>query len=415
MHPPTKILIVGGGFGGVYSLKNLHKIFCNDSGVSISLIAEKNYFLFTPLLHEVATGSINPENIVEPIRKVLGCCLDSFHLGRADKISLERRTVETAGKEISYDYLILAPGAQTNFYGIPGAEKYSFALKSLQDAIKIKNQCIRQMELALHIKDRAERKKKLAFVIVGGGSTGVEMTAELEEFIKETFSHYYPAEVIEDVSVTLIQKGPELMPQFGQKLRDKSLNVLQKKGVSVLLNTEVKEVSPSQISLSHGKNIDTETVIWVAGIKPADLQFEKTIPRSASGQIIVNEYLQLTDHREVFVIGDVAFAKSMSGNTPLPALAQVATKQAAAVAKNIKLLIKNRELKPFTYRSSGTLISLGQWMAAGQIFNFTFSGHIAWFIWRTVYLFKLISWEKKVKVAIDWTTNLFLPRDISEF
>lgn len=412
MSSPIRILIIGNGFGGIYALKNLHKLFCNDKRIKISLVGEKNYFLFTPLLHEVATGGINPENIIEPIHKVLGCCIDKFYLGKAEQIFLADRTVEVQGEKLSYDYLILAPGAQTNFYNIPGAEKYSLPLKSLSDAIRIKNHSILQIENASRTEDRTERKKKLAFVVVGGGATGVELAAELEEFIKGTFPRYYSRDVIEDISITLIQKDPELLPQFGQKLRKKSLEVLQKKGISVLLNTEVKEISASQILLSNGKSIFTETVIWVAGIKPADLKFDKIIPKTLDGKLIVNEYLQLEER--VFAIGDVAYLRSKDENAPLPALAQVATKQAKTLAENIKLLIDGGELKPFIYKSSGSLISLGQWMAIGEVFGIVFWGRTAWFVWRTVYLFKLISWEKKIQVALDWTIDLFLPRDISQ-
>ncbi|MBI5139676.1 NAD(P)/FAD-dependent oxidoreductase [Candidatus Nomurabacteria bacterium] len=409
-----KIVIVGGGFGGVYTLKNLHKTFCGNRKVKIYLVSEKNYFLFTPLLHEVATGAINPENIVEPIRKVLGCCLAKFYLGKVKKIHLADKAIEVGEDKIPYDYLVLAPGAETNFYNIPGAEKYSFPLKSLEHAVKIKNHSILQIEKATHIKDRTERKKKLAFVVVGGGATGVEFATELEEFIKETFVHYYPREVIEDVSITLVQKNKDLLPQFDPKLRQKSLEVIKKKGVSVLLDTKVEEVKESEIILNNGSKIDTETVIWVAGIKPVGIEFDKTVEKSADGKIMVNEFLQMEESPEIFVVGDNAKIIYKDKNVSPPALAQVVIKQASVVASNIKLSIENKTLSPFIYKSSGSLVSLGQWMAIGEVAHFIFSGKTTWWLWRTVYLFKLLSWKKKVKVAIDWTINIFLPRDISQ-
>ena len=416
MAQKIKILIIGNGFGGVYALKNLHKIFHNGSEAShieLSLVGEKNYFLFTPLLHEVATGGINPQNIIEPIRKVLGCCLHNFYLGRAEFINTRDHTVKVGNTLLSYDYLILAPGAQTNFYGIAQAEKYSFPLKSIEDAIKIKNHCIILMERASHVADSKERKKMLKFVVVGGGATGVELAAELQELIKENFSRYYLSEIIKDASVILIEKGSELMSQFGIKIRKKSLDVLRKKGIEVKFNTTVKEVDPSSLIFTDGTSISTETIIWVAGIKPAGLEFSEAVSKSPTGRLIVNEYLQLENHKEIFAIGDVSAFKHK--NIFLPLLAQVAQKEAGHVAKNIQLLIKGSAAKPFSYCHSGNLVSLGRWMAVGEIFNFTFSGHFTWWLWRTVYLFKLISFRKKFEVAIDWTINIFSARDISQF
>jgi NADH dehydrogenase len=413
--PQIKILIIGNGFGGVYALRNLHKLFHNDKKgrkIEITLVGEKNYFLFTPLLPEVATGGINPGNIIEPIRMVLGCCVDKFYLGKAEILNLKNHTVKVENNLIPYDYLIIAPGAETNFYNIPGAQEYSFKLKSVEDAVKIKNHCITQIERAMQTEDKAERKKMLKFVVVGGGATGVEMAGELKELVKESFSRYYPKDVIDDISIILIQRGPELVPQFGPKISGKSLEVLRAKGVLVMLDSAVKEVSSSYIILEGDIKIFTEMVIWVAGIKPTKLDFDATVIESPDGRLIVNEYLQLESYREVFAIGDIAFFKQQ--NIALPALAQVAEKQSRAVAKNIQLLIADGKPEKFFYKSSGKLLSLGRWMAIGEIFNITFSGYFTWLLWRIVYLSKLISWRKKARVLLNWVMNAFSPKDISQ-
>jgi NADH dehydrogenase len=411
MSKKTKILIIGNGFGGVYALKNLHKFLRGNKNIELSMIGEKNYFLFTPLLHEVATGGINGNNIIEPISKIWGRYLNNFYLGKAEEINLQNKTVLINDNTVSYDYLIIAPGSETNFFNTPGADKYAFTLKSIDDAIRIKNHCINQVERASHIKDTEERKKMLRFVVVGGGPTGVELVAEMEELVKETFSHYYQPEIIKDVSIMLIQKGPNLVPQFGEKIRQKSLKVLQKKGIEVMLNSAVKKISSSYIIINDDEKVFTETVIWVGGIKPRLLNFNKPVEQSPDGKLVVNEYLQLKNHQEVFAIGDVAMFKDK--NIILPALAQVAEKESMNVAKNIKNLISKDPLETFSYHNSGNLMSLGKWMAVGEIGDFSFSGHIAWWFWRTVYLSKLISFKKKVRVAVDWTMNLFSPRDIS--
>ncbi len=409
-----RITIVGGGFGGVYVLKKLHKIFHQDRRVEITLISEKNYFLFTPLLHEVATGSINPINIIEPIRKILGCCLHTFHVGKVTKVNLDRHTLDTTAGSWTYDYLILAPGAETNFYDILGSKENSFTLKSLEDAIKLKNHCINIIDQASFIIDETERKKMLQFVVIGGGPTGVELASELEEFLKETFSHYYPKKIINDISIVIVQRSKEILSQFPKPLQEKSLKIIEKKGVKVLLNSVVKKVTADTVELEDGRILETKTVVWVAGVKPSEILFEEMVALEPNGKMKVNEYLQLEKYPFVYAIGDIAGAKNKDG-TFIPMLAQVAIGEAETVAGNIKNQIDEQALKSFTYHSNGVLVSLGKWMAVGQIFNFNLSGHFAWWVWRTIYLSKLISWHKKVKVAVDWTINLFSSRDISQF
>ncbi len=217
MTKTIKILIIGNGFGGMYSLKNIYKQLRDHQNIELSMIGEKNYFLFTPLLHEVATGGINPLNIIEPIRKVLGCYLNNFYLGKAEEINLQNKTVMVDKVLIPYDYLVIAPGSETNFFNTPGTEKYTFTLKSINDAIRIKNHSIMQMERASHIKDSKERKKMLRFLIVGGGPTGVELAAEMEELVRETFSHYYRKEIVDDVSIVLVQGGERISASVWKK------------------------------------------------------------------------------------------------------------------------------------------------------------------------------------------------------
>jgi NADH dehydrogenase len=414
MTDPLKILIIGNGFGGIYTLKKLHKLFRYNKNIKFSMVGERNYFLFTPLLHEVATGSLNPNNIIEPIRQVLGCFLDEFYLGKVDSVNLENKTVRIDNLNIPYDYLVLALGSTTNFYDTLGAEKYSFPLKNIEDAVRIKNHCISQMEKASHEKNRTEMQKMLRFVIVGGGPTGVELVAELQELISESFSSYYPCDILKDVSIILVQRDKELVPQFNSKIKQKSLAVLKKKGIEVMLESVVKEVGDSYVLINEGTKILTETVIWVAGIKSAEIKFEESVEKSLDGRLLVNEFLQLVNHTEVFAIGDIAAFKDNKTGRYLPALAQIAEKEAKTVAKNIKLLSVNKSLEKFSYKNSGTLISLGKWMATGEIGGITFSGHFAWWLWRTIYLAKFLSWRKKIRVAIDWTVNAFSPRDISQ-
>lgn len=415
MSEKKRIVILGAGFGGVYTYKHLHKVFHHDKNVELVMVSRTNYFLFTPLLHEVATGSISAENIVEPIRKVLGCCLADLHATEVESISLEEKYVETLQGRIDYDYLVIGLGSTTNFFGVPGAEENCLTLKNLEDAQQIKNRCIDMCEQALQIDDPELRKKMLRLVVIGGGATGVELAAELIEFFHHTLEKYFCDQNIrQDAEIVLVHRESELLSMFPASLRKRSLKILQEKGIQVHLNAEVVRVDHDGVHLKDGSLIPTATPIWTAGVMPTPVRINPEV-KNIRGFLPVEEKLHMKNYPEVFVLGDLAGYIDPHTQKPLPALAQVAVKQAECVAKNIIQSIKGQPLNNFHYKHKGTMISLGQWMAAGEISKFSFSGHLAWWLWRTVYLSKLISWQKKLKVAGNWTLNLFSPRDISRF
>ncbi len=413
MDKPHRIVIIGAGFAGTYTLKRLHTLFHGRSDILISLINPRNYFLFTPLLHEVATGGVNPENIIEPLRDAAGCCLDTFHLGIVEKIHTKNKTVQLSHGLVPYDHLVIASGAQTNFFNIKGAQEHSFTLKSLEDAISIKRHLVRTVEKAAHETNEEIQKSLLTFTVVGGGPTGVEMAAEMAEFFHDTFVWYYPKELIEKIKIILVQAGPELLPQFSKAVRVKAIQVLRKKKIDVRTNTTVQKVEQNLVYINGKEKINTHTIIWVAGVKPVTMEFDIKPKGDAMGRIVVNEFLSMPNNQNIFVIGDNAHTPTKDGKG-LPALAQVAVKQARRVGDNIAAQILQKPQKKFFYKSTGSMVSLGQWMAAGEIATFTFWGHFTWWIWRTVYLSKLLSFRKKISVAVDWTIDLFYPRDISE-
>jgi len=405
-----KIVILGGGFGGVYALKYLHKFFHNRKDIKIILVNKKNYFLFTPLLAEAATGSISLDNAIEPIREIIKCCDWDFIHGEVKKIDLENKIVFVDNFTLDYDYLVIALGSKTNYYEIPGAEKYSFSLKSADEAIRLKSQFV-------HCFEKAGLNPKLAnkflnFVIVGGGATGVELAGEMSDLLYKTFGKLYSKEIVSKVKIILIEKGKELIPQFSSKLRVKAFNVLKKKGVEVLLEKGVVEVGEDFIKLDDGTVIETKTVIWTAGVMPNLPEIFGNIEKDNKGRLVLSEYLQVKNYENVFSIGDIS--SFIQDQKPLPQLAQVATRQAKVVALNIKNLIENKKLEKFVYKHTGDLISIGRFYAVGEIKGISFSGIFAWFLWRGVYLSKMVSFRDQVKTLIDWLLNLFLPRDITE-
>jgi NADH dehydrogenase len=410
----TRIVILGAGFGGVYALKRLHKQFHKNKNVHITIVNSRNYFLFTPLLHEVATGSLWPENIVEPLRNMFSCCSVEVVTGDVLGVSLDRKTVKTTLKEVPYDYLICGLGAKTNFRNTPGASDHAYVLKTLEDAVDLKNHFIDLFEEASHTPDEAKQKELLTFYVVGGGPTGVELAAEMSEFFYETFAQFYGKELMRHVRIVLLQKENVLLNYFPASLQKKSVTTLRKKHIDVRFGVGVVRVGSNNIETNEG-TFAIRTVIWSAGVQPFSLSFDKEIKKDPAGRLVVNSNLQLVDNPFVYAIGDMASFTQEENKMPLPMLAQVAVKQGEYVGEHITRTLNRKESKKFFYKHKGDLVSLGEWAAIGEISGVRIWGHLAWWLWRTTYLFKLISWPKKFQVALDWTIGIFTPRDISEF
>lgn len=409
-----RVVVLGAGFGGVYVARGLHRRCHAADNIRMTVVNRENYFLFTPLLHEVATGGLAPNTIVEPLRSILGCGHTDIVLGEAQRVRLADKVVVTSAGEVAYDTLVVALGAETNYYGTPGAEQHAHVLKSMRDAIGLKQRCIDLFEAASAEPDRAKREALLRFVVVGGGPTGVELAAELSEFVSGSLLPLHRAS-LGGVSprLTLLQAAPELLPQFTAVTRGKALTTLRAKGVDVRLNAAVTAVDAAGVTLAGGEHIPAAAAVWVAGVRPTSLAFDAEIERDRGGRIVVDATLRLKGRDDVFVIGDIACATARGDSAPLPPFAQVATRQAAYVAAAIADSAEGRAPAPFAYRHAGNMVSIGQWMAAAEIGPFRFWGHFAWWMWRTVYLTKFISIRKKFSIALQWTVNLFTSRDVT--
>lgn len=416
-----RIVVLGAGYGGTYVFKHLHRRFHGTGEAELLLINKTNYFISTPFLHEVATGNLSPEHIVEPLRKVLNCTHEQFLQSEVESVSLEKREVLTHDGVISYDYLVLATGAETNFRGVPGAAEQGWQLKTLEHAIALKNRFIEMFEqaaaiLGAHVRSPADAPsiaELLHFVVVGGGATGVELAAEMADLFYQTFAAYYDERLIGWAKITLVHAGDELLANFQESIRVRSKRVLRNKKVELRFGLSVSEVSPDGLCLTNGEKIKARTIIWVAGVRPALPVFDIKLGLEA-GRITVNQYLQLPNYPEVFALGDLAAFRNPDSPGPLPMLAQVAHRQAQGVARNVIRLVEGRSVLNYTYKHQGDLVSLGDWIAAGELFGIRLFGHLTWFIWRGVYLAKLISPAKKAKVLLDWIVDLFSPRDIAQ-
>ncbi len=409
-----RVVIVGGGFGGVYTARCLLRLINRRSDIEVVLINKQNYFLFSPMLHEVATGGLNRHNIVQPIREILKQKNFRFMRCEVASIDAKKKIVHAVTGDIAYDVLVIAIGAQSNFYDVPGASGYAFPLKSLEDAVQIRNHVIDSLELAAKLHDRQDVKPCLTFVVVGGGPTGVELAGELAEFVTQAIKVDYPELRNKKTNIILLQRDKEIIPFIHECCRKDAARVLERKGVIIMTDSEVVEVEKNIVVVKHGKRIPTRNVFWTAGVKPRQLS---TIPQlqNERGFFEVDRYMRVKQAEEIYALGDCALFFNENESKPVPALAQVATKQAKVLAHNIMHAINGEPLEKFRFQSSGLLVSVGRRFGVADLRGgIHFKGFFAWWLWRTVYLFKLVGFANKLKVAYEWTLNLFFPRDTTQ-
>ncbi len=413
---PLRIVIVGGGFGGVYTAKYLVPLI-RRGFVTVTLISRENHFLFTPLLHEVATGGLSPESVVEPLREVLRGTGVSVVEDQVVRIGVNDRVVYGERGTYSYDYVVVATGASTYVPSfVAHAATWVHMLKSLADARTIRNALIEQFEKAVALPTRHERKKALSFVVVGAGPTGVETVAEIADFTRIALCAYFKDAGIQsdDVSITLVGSSVDVVSQFHPTVREYVVDVLRKKGIRLMLGLPVSSIKDHMVVLDDTHMLPASLVVWSAGVIPALPPILGAIQKSKDGRIRVDQSLRVQGVERIFAIGDVAASYGgQHDDRPLPSLAQVAVRQAKVVASSIEAIYFGKTLPTFSYRIKGLLLSLGQWNAAADVLGIRFYGKSAWWFWRTVYLFNFPSWRKRFRVATEWTINLFFPRDIA--
>ncbi len=393
MGAPKKILILGGGFAGIYAFLALHKRYHRDASVEIDIVNRTDYFLFTPLLHEVATGGVSEEDVKFNIRSMLRCCLHDLVLGDVLHIDFEKKVVATTAGQRHYDVLIYALGAGTGYFSLSeDSQKYVVPLKTIEDARRVKSRLVGLFE--------GDSEPRV--VVVGGGPTGVEVVAEVREY----FDTLRPLFRQTDGKITIIHRGDRLLPNFHADLGARAAQVLEERGVEVIPNDQVIAVTSRAVMLKSLRTVSANLVIWAAGVVVHRVPMAPDVAVDAKGRVIVAKTLQIPERPEVFVVGDAA----AQGDVPMTAQAAVAMGEAAA--RNAVAYLDGKELQPFVFKHRGDLFSLGQWLAGAEIFGIRFFGHFAWWLWRTVYLFKIIGIRNKVRVMVNWTFNLFLPRDI---
>jgi len=411
-----RIVILGGGFGGLYTALSLEKALARDSSLEVTLVNRENFFLFTPMLHEVAASDLEMTHIVNPIRKVLRRV--QFVQGQVESIDLQaRRVVVSHGgehhhHELEYDHLVMGLGCVTNFYNLPGVEERAVTMKSLGDAIALRNHLIECLEEADPECCRL-KQPVLTFVVAGGGFAGVETVASVNDFVREALV-FYPNLTEADLRVVLVHDGPVILPELGEQLGIYAQGKLTERKVEVRLQTRINAMSEKGVELSDGTVIPARTLVWTAGTAPNPIL--ATLPcQKERGRVVANAYMEVPEWPGVWALGDCALIPDPRTGKAYPPTAQHALRQGKILARNILVAIRGGEKKPFVFTTIGLLASIGRRTGVARILGVNFSGFIVWWLWRTIYLSKLPRVEKKVRVGLDWCLDLLFSKDLVQF
>ena len=427
IDPPKevrRIVILGGGFAGMKTAESLEHQFLHNRSVSITLISETNALLFTPMLAEVAGSSLEASHISTPLRTSLP--RTNFIRATVETVDLEKRIVRLAAdasrhdggpREIPYDQIVLALGAVSNYLGMANVEKHALDFKSLLDAIRVRNRVIEMFERADSETDPQVRRRLLTFVIAGGGFAGVELAGALNDFGRGILADY-PNLHPQDLNVVLVHPRDHILPELSESLGRYAQEKMAARGVIFRLNARLKDFQPGLVILSDGE-LSAETLVWTAGTAPNP--FLRTLPveRDKRGAVIVETTLAVKDHPGVWALGDCAAVLDGLTGKPCPPTAQFALREAPVVARNIRASLEGRPLHHFHFDSLGALCVVGHQNACAELSvpfvrgkSMRFSGLLAWAMWRGIYLSKLPGLERKIRVLMDWTVELFFPRDI---
>jgi len=395
------VLIVGAGFGGLNAARALRR-----APVQVVLVDRNNYHLFQPLLYQVATAGLEPEEIAKPARAILrGQKNFDFRLLDVTRVDFAARRLETSAGPIAYDYLVLAPGGETNFFGLDSLQRHGMGLKDIPDAVAIRNHVLTCFEQAMLEPDAERRRALLTFIVVGGGPTGVEMAGALSELIRLVLVKDYPRLNIKDVRILLLEASDKLLAALPERLREAAGKTLWRKYVEVRFGASVADYDGRQARLKSGEVIPALTVIWAAGVRASPLTATLGLPTARQGRVPVEATLQLKDHPEVFIIGDAAY-REQDGEA-LPMVAPVAIQMGQSVARNIMRELRGQPLEPFRYRDQGTLATIGRNAAVAKVYGVEASGFVAWVMWLGIHIIQLIGFRNKLFVLINWAWDYF--------
>lgn len=413
----TRIVIAGGGFAGLYAAMYLDKRLARRPDIEVTIIARENFILFTPMLHEVAAGDLAPGDIVNPLRRILR----HVKVIEADvqEVDLSGRKVrcvhgiDRGELEFEFDHLLLALGSETNFFDNAGIRDWAVTMKNLSDATLLRNRMVAFLEEATLEENAAARRQWLTFVIAGGGFAGAETAGAVNDFLRET-AKFYPRVGDEEIRVVVIHPGDYLLPELGEELGRYAETKMRERIVEVIKGARVAGYDGWVVTLDNGLAIPAATLIWTAGVKPNAVVAALPCAKE-KGRILADQYLQVPGFTGLWAVGDcAAVPDGYETGIFFPPTAQHGMREAVVAAKNLERTILGRPLQPFRYRTMGMLASIGHHTGVASMFGFKFSGFIAWWMWRSVYLAKLPRLVKKLRVMIAWTLDLLFGRDIEQ-
>lgn len=409
---PAQIVVLGGGFGGLYAAMTLQRELAGSDAGQVTLVDRRNYFTFTPFLPEVAAGTLGRAHVTYPFRFLAQKERFDFIQGDVQTVDLAARTVRTETTTLPYDYLIVSLGGVPSFFGNPHIEAHALTLNSVDKALAIRNHVIHLFEHAVVESDPIRRRELLTFVIAGAGPCGVEVAAELNHLIRTALLKYYPVNP-SDVRILVVSRGDRILPHFARELAETGRQTLMKRGIEVKLHTQVTGASGEHVDLNDHERIPTRTLIWAAGVTPNPVLARLPAAKSRQGGIVVDEYLTLAEFPEVYVIGDGASVLDRRNGRPYPTLAPVAIHQGIRAAGNILNTLQGRVREPFRFDFTGNIVGLGCGMALVNLLGLKFHGRLGWWFYRLAYLQRLVSFRNKVSLVLTLALNALFERDIS--
>lgn len=407
-----RVIVVGGGFAGAFAAKGLRKRLPKEEW-EVVLLDRNNFLLFYPLLPEVAAGTLEPRHVAVPLRSFLPT--GGFRMGQVRRLDLAAREVEFQvgeypSQRIPYDHLVLAVGSVPRVPDIPGVREHAYELKGIEDAIALRDRGIQLLENADAIDDPEERRKLLTFVVVGANYTGVELAGEYQDFLTQA-SKAYGRVRREDIRVVLVEYGPRILPGLTEDLSGFAHTHLERRGVRVVTGLTVQEASAEGVRLTDGEWLPAATLVWCAGIAPNPLiTGTEGLPLTDRGYVPAGSDLKVQGLENVWAIGDIAAVTDPDGK-PYAPTAQVATRQAEVLAENVARAVRGQAGKPFTFKDTGSIAALGCRTAVAKVFGLRLAGFPAWFLYRTVYLLKMPTWGRRIRVVLDWTADLFAKQE----